>query len=226
MKKAFKLLLKTILGIILFLASYLTLEYVLSSITVHHEPSAAEEVTIHILTNGVHTDIVVPATGIYDWTKLFKYENTQSKDSTLSYLALGWGDKGFYLDTPTWADLKASTAFKAAFGLSTTAIHATYYDQMPESESCKKMKISKEQYQKLITYVLETLDRNADGGLQNIQTKSFYNKTDAFYEANGAYSMLFTCNSWANKGLKTIGQKSCLWAAFDTRIFKKYELEE
>ena len=222
MKKIFKILLKFVLGIILFLASYLLIEFVLSSITVNKDVTAGDDVTIYILTNGVHTDIVVPAKGIYDWTQLFKYENTQSQDSTLSYLALGWGDKGFYLDTPTWAELKASTAFKAAFGLSTTAIHATYYDKMIESESCKKITISKAQYQKFIAYMMETLQRNTDGSLQNIKTKAFYNKTDAFYEANGKYSMLFTCNSWANNALKAMELRSCLWAAFDTRIFKKY----
>ena len=56
-------------------------------------------------------------------------ENTKSKDSTAEYLAFGWGDKGFYLDTPEWSDLKASTAFKAAFALGNSAMHTTFINQ-------------------------------------------------------------------------------------------------
>jgi len=224
MKKIFKLLIKSILFIILLLVSYLLIEYILSSITIQdHQSNPSEEVSIYILTNGIHTDIVVPAKNPYDWTELFKYSNTISKDTTYSYLALGWGDKGFYLETPNWADLKASVAFNAAFGLSTTAIHATYYNQISTSESCKEIKISNDQYQKLTTYILETLEKHPDGSLKHIQTEANYKNSDAFYEAEGVYSLIFTCNSWANNGLKTIGEKSCLWAAFDTRIFKKYQ---
>ena len=31
------------------------------------------------------------------------------------YVAIGWGDRGFYVDTPTWADLKLSTLCNALF---------------------------------------------------------------------------------------------------------------
>ena len=66
---------------------------------------------------------------------------------------MGWGDKGFYLDTPSWADLKFSTAFKAVFGINTAAIHATYYKELKENELCKKIEISKEQYKDLVAYI-------------------------------------------------------------------------
>lgn len=70
---------------------------------------------IYILTNGVHTDIVMPTKSeqIY-WNKKIPYKNTIATDSTYQYIAMGWGDKGFYLETPEWSDLKASVAFKAA----------------------------------------------------------------------------------------------------------------
>ncbi|HOB24230.1 MAG TPA: DUF2459 domain-containing protein, partial [Kaistella sp.] len=53
-----------------------------------------------------------------DWSQQIPFKTTLSKRTDFKYLAIGWGDKGFYLDTPTWADLKFSTAFKAAFWLS------------------------------------------------------------------------------------------------------------
>ncbi len=104
---------------------------------------------IYILTNGVHTDIVMPTKSeqIY-WNKKIHYKNTIAADSTYQYITMGWGDKGFYLETPEWSDLKASVAFKAALGLSTTVIHATYYKTMKTGKDCKSILISKEQYQR------------------------------------------------------------------------------
>jgi len=49
-----------------------------------------------------------------DWTTKVSPDDTKGKKKG-DWLAFGWGDKGFYLNTPTWADLKFSTAVKAAF---------------------------------------------------------------------------------------------------------------
>ncbi len=212
------------LGIVAFVLLYLLSAFTLSRITVSKEFNTKEEVTIYILTNGVHTDLVVPIKSeIYDWSNEVKYVNTTSKDSVYNYLAMGWGDKGFYLETPEWKALKTSVAFKAAFALSTTAIHATYYKTLVESETCKKILVSKEQYQRLVNYIANSFQKDKEGHFINIVTNAMYNKNDAFYEANGSYSLFTTCNTWANSGLKTSGQKCCLWTPFDTGIFLKYK---
>ena len=152
MRKTLKILLKSILIFLGFILLYALSAYALSKITIDRETDSKPEVEIFILTNGVHTDIVMPTKNDQiDWSKEIQFKNTKAADSTYKYIAMGWGDKGFYLETPTWADLKASVAFKAATGLSTTAIHATYYKQMKLGDDCKSMMISKEQYNRLIT---------------------------------------------------------------------------
>jgi uncharacterized protein (TIGR02117 family) len=158
-----------------------------------------------------------------DWTQEVKPANTTAKDTSYQYLAMGWGDKGFYLQTPTWAELKASVAFKAATGLSSTAIHATYYAAMQENERCKKIMISREQYTRLISYISNSFKKDEQGHFMYIATNANYGSHDAFYEANGSYSLFRTCNTWANSALKSCGQKCCLWTAFDTGIFLKYQ---
>jgi hypothetical protein len=45
---------------------------------------------------------------------------------------------------------------------------------------------------------------------------------DSFYEAKGAYTLFYTCNTWANNGLKAINQKAALWTATDRGIFQHY----
>ncbi len=213
----------SILVLVCLIGIYLLLAYVLSRISVDRERRIQNDVTIYILTNGVHTDLVVPVKNEQiDWSREVRFANTLGKDSTFEYVGFGWGDKGFYLETPTWADLKVSTAFKAAFALSTSAIHATFHKDMIEGADCVKISISKEQYSRLIKYIQESFTADAEGHLMHIQTNANYSKEDAFYEAKGSYHLFHTCNTWANNGLKSCGQKASLWTPFDTGIFYHY----
>jgi len=216
--------LRTLLWVVAFVAIYMIAAFVIPKIVVGPEnENEPKDVSIYILSNGIHTDIVVPCKNeMFDWTKHIPFEHTKRKDSMAKYLAIGWGDKGFYLETPTWADLKASTAIKAAFGLSTTALHTTYYTDLTESDHCKTIVISRENYQKLIDHINSSFDKK-NGKPVLVDSDVRYGQTDAFYEAKGSYSLFTTCNTWANNVLKNCGQKACLWTPFDKGIFDIYE---
>jgi len=222
MKRFFKVLKKISLTVIGLLVLYSIAVFVLPLITIDKEENSANDIEVFIITNGVHTDLVVPVISeYYDWVKDIEYAGVA--DSTYSYLAMGWGDKGFYLETPTWAELKTSVAVKAALGLSTTAMHCTFYKTMTVSETCKSMWMSKEQYERLINYIKGSLVMSINNKFLRVDTKVRYGNSDVFYEANGSYGLFKTCNSWANKGLKESGQKCCCWTALDWGIFSKYE---
>lgn len=224
LKKTLKYVLLFVLGFIGFVLLYLLSAYCLSRIATAKEANTSNDVKIYIKTNGVHTDIVVPVvTNTIDWSKEMKFSDTHLPDtSVIKYVGLGWGDKGFYLETPEWSDLKFSTAFKAAFALSTTAIHATFYDTLREDSSCKKIMISYDQYKRLTDYIISSLQHDPAGHVMHIVTNANYGNNDAFYEAKGSYSLFHTCNTWANTALKKCGQCACLWTPFDTGIFLKY----
>lgn len=222
--KTIKKLLKYLAIFILSLVTYLLIVTLLSFVSVNKDVSEnQEEIPIYILTNGVHTDIVLPIKNEHhDWSNQLKFEHTKSKDTMYQYVALGWGDKGFYLETPTWADLKASTAIKAASGLSTSAMHVTFYKHLKENQSCKKLQISIENYKKLIAFINESFQTKS-GEFLKIETDAVYGKHDVFYEAKGSYSLFYTCNSWANQALKAANQKAALWTISDSGIFRHYE---
>jgi uncharacterized protein (TIGR02117 family) len=224
LKKSLTIFKKISLGIVLFFVFYSLAAFSLSRITINSDAgSQTQDVAIYIRTNGVHTDIVVPVkNSVKDWSQEIKYENTQSKDSTASYLAFGWGDKGFYLDTPEWSDLKASTAFNAAFGLGNSAMHTTFYKSIKENKDCVKMTVSKENYQKLINYIENSFQFDSAHSAMFIAATT-YGKNDSFYEANGKYSLFHTCNSWANGALKASNQKAAFWTVTDTGIFCHYQ---
>jgi uncharacterized protein (TIGR02117 family) len=222
--RALKLAGFAILAVVALVLIYLLAAYILSRISTGKEPVTSNDVSIYILTNGVHTDLVLPIkSDVIDWSQEIKFEHTINKDTTMKLVALGWGDKGFYLETPTWANLKFSTAFNAAFALGSSALHATFYKTLKEGKDCKKINLSKEQYVRLVNYIQESFDKDAAGHYQNIPTKAVYGTNDAFYEAKGSYNLFQTCNTWANNGLKSCGQKAALWTPFDTGIFYHYD---
>lgn len=225
MKKLILLILKTIWAIIALVAVYLIFALAIPYISVPAEKvSKPKVVEAYILTNGVHTDIVVPIQSKqYDWSKEILFENTTSKSTDFNYLSIGWGDKGFYLDTPEWADLKVSTAFNAAFWLGESAMHCTFYKEMKEGEDCKKLMLTEKQYATLIEFINKKFDRDENGSLKLIKTDAVYNDHDAFYDANGSYSFLYTCNTWTNDALKAAGQKAALWTPSDFGIFQHYQ---
>ncbi|RED26496.1 uncharacterized protein (TIGR02117 family) [Flavobacterium cutihirudinis] len=224
LKKSFKFLGWTLFGIFTFLALYISSVLIISKITVNSDVAKVEEqnaIPIYILSNGVHTDIVVPVKNeIKDWRNEIQFSQTQSKDSLMNFIAFGWGDKGFYLDTPEWSDLKASTAFKAAFGVSSSAMHTTFFKQLREGDDCKRILVSKENYQNLVDYISNSFSDPVHP--QWIEGHS-YGKKDAFYEAKGSYSLFNTCNTWANSALKAANQKASLWTVYDKGIFCHYK---
>ncbi|HTE00230.1 MAG TPA: TIGR02117 family protein [Mucilaginibacter sp.] len=222
-KKILRAIAWVILSLVTFISSWLLAALLLPLFTVNAKPTIGNDVAIYIETNGDHTDIVVPVKNqMKDWHTEISYQNTISRDTTCNYVAIGWGDKGFYLNTPTWSQLKFSVAFKAAFGLSTSAIHATFCHNLSESADCKKIMISNAQYDKLVTYIDSTFKRDIQGNVVNIKTNANYDKEDAFYDAKGKYNLFYTCNTWANGALKACGQKACLWTVSDMGIFYHY----
>lgn len=225
MKKFFILLLKTIGTIIGFIVLYILLGVVLPFVQIaEKEVSEPKNMPIYIYTNGMHTDLVVPIkTEIIDWSQKILFENTLSKITDYQYVGIGWGDKGFYLETPTWADLKISTALKAAFWLSESAMHCTFYDKIIENEDCKKIMLTEQQYQDLVNFIQNQFDQDEKGNFIFIKTDAVYGENDAFYDAKGKYNLTRTCNTWVNDGLKVAGQKAALWTPTDTGIFRHYK---
>jgi len=223
MKKLLKYTGYALLTFITFILLYLGCAWAFSHISVQAERNMQKDITIYLKSNGVHTDVVLPVKTTYkDWSEIILYKNARCADTSLKYIAFGWGDKGFYLKTPTWADLKASTVFKAAFGLSSAAMHTTFYSTPKEGKRCIRLEISKEQYQRLISYIERSLQTDASGNAITIGPNARYNDHDAFYEAKGSYNLFHTCNTWTNDALKASGQKACWWTPYDKGILNLY----
>ncbi|RSK33896.1 TIGR02117 family protein [Hymenobacter metallilatus] len=212
-------------GVLGAVALYLAASAALSAVPVAASgpvPNPQEEIEAYILSNGVHTDLVVPVRSVQmDWTQLVPYTDTPAADTTMQFIGFGWGDKGFYLDTPTWAELKPSTALKAMFWLSTTAMHTTFHHRPTVGADCVRLRLSPAEYARLIVFIKTSFDYDAQGRPRHIAGHG-YGQHDAFYEAKRTYNLFYTCNTWANNGLKAAGQKAALWTPFDFGILWQY----
>ena len=223
-KRILKIIKYPIFGIILFILIYSLTAIIFSIIPTKEKVDSQNDVETYILTNGVHTDIVLPIRiDSIDWSEKVKYSNTKGNDSTMKYISFGWGDRGFYLDTPTWADLKYSTAFNAAFGLGKSAMHVTYYKTISLSSNSRRINISKRQFYLVKKYIDDSFVKSENGEFIKIKTDLVYGQNDAFYEAKGKYSLFKTCNTWTNTALKICEQRACFWTPFDKGIFYQYK---
>lgn len=166
---------------------------------------AADGVTIHVASTAVHADLILPlVTDVIDWREEFPPDAFPSDAMWATHIAIGWGDRGFYLETPTWADLKASTAAKALLRPSASCLHVALTTNHRLSDAVRDVTISREQYQRLVRFILANFRTSDDGAKLLIPDATYYG-TDVFFEARGAYHFLNTCNSWIGRALQSAG---------------------
>lgn len=208
---------RLLLGMLLLTGMYLLCVFIFSNIPYNIQfNSTPNGIPVFLSSNGVHTDFVVPVkTTLMNWNDFIP-----DIPPHCQYISIGWGDKGFYLNTPTWGDLTFSTAFEAAFGLSTTAIHIDFIHQIPsENDLCQGVTVSNWEYQQLCSYIKNSFQQNSEGKLQPIPFNTLY-YNGSFYDANGTYSLFTSCNSWINKGCKESGIRTCLWTPLDKPLLR------
>lgn len=211
MRKGLKYLLRTVLfflgGVILYLLAAL----LLSLWRTDPEPVACEtREPLYLTTNGLHLNFVIP-------TDLMAAETlaTLAIPASAAYVSFGWGDRGFYLQTPRWQDLRLGVAAKALFWKSETAMHVDYYKQ--KYRSWKELQLCPGQYRQLREYVMASFQRKKDNSLAPIDFPG-YNATDRFYKAEGSYTAFYTCNNWVNEGLKRAEVPTAVWSPFDRGV--------
>jgi uncharacterized protein (TIGR02117 family) len=221
-----EILLKIAAFLILFAVFYSLLTLFGTLIPRHRRFLQATEsgIDIFLVSNGVHTDFVLPIKNeLQDWWQIIDKKDYELGEKA-KFMGFGWGDKGFYLDTPTWAELKFSTACKALFIPSPTLMHITAHENLPIKEKFfEKISINAQQYQYLCNYIVQSFYWDKAQQLSFVPSVGYTNN-DNFYKAIGVYHLFNTCNFWVNKGLIKIGVRTPLWSPLDRGIF--YQLKK
>lgn len=162
------------------------------------------DVPIFVRSNGVHTDLCLPVkyNELY-WGDFIPLEDF-ANGSNCQYLAIGWGDKGFYIDTPEWDDLTLGTALTAVFLPSETAMHVSALSYKPQiNKKCALVNLNETNYALMVDYVRRSFTKKENKPV--LIQGAGYSKYDQFYEANGNYHLFKTCNTWTNEALDISG---------------------
>ena len=113
----------TLLAVLAYIAILL-----IGLIPVNNDFVPAENgVTIYVISNAVHADIIVPCENeVFNWNEPFGTTDFVGDVTGESHVAIGWGDRGFFLETQTWDDFKLSTAVNALLVPSECCLHVSY----------------------------------------------------------------------------------------------------
>ncbi len=166
--------------------------------------TCSQDKQIYITTLGIHLDIVVPI----DQVPAFLLHDAYINDST-THLAFGWGERNFYLETPTWGDLTLGNAARALLINSEPVMHITRYRKV--KNDWKPLKLCEEAEQALFRYIEDSFRKTTEQAWTEISSEG-YSRHDFFFEATGRYNAINTCNTWLNNGMKSAGVKTSRWS--------------
>ena len=180
---------------------------------------AERGVTVYVRTNGVHTWIMMPkVTDAIDWRRFAPGEHlADPRYGAGDHIAVGYGNREFYLNTPTWADLSLPTAFYAFFGNGPTLLHVEHDHRPSPNRWQHPIVLRPEEYRRLAGYIAARFQRGADGRTIPVLGRG-YGPADMFYEANGGYSFVMTCNEWTGRALRHAGVMTGLWTPLEQSI--------
>lgn len=175
---------------------------------------AEEGVTIFVRTNGVHTWLMVPAVSEEaNWLAIADPRHIRDPRYAGDYVAFGYGNRDFYLNTPTWADLSVTTALAAAFGRGPALVHVDHVWNSGPDEYQQPVTLRRAEYARLAEHIRESFLLDGEGKPIPLLGRG-YGPSDVFYEGRGNYNMARTCNEWTGEGLRAAGIRMGAWTPF------------
>jgi len=213
MRRALKYVVRGLAALLAVPAGYFLLALIFGMIPANpswREPERG--VTIYVRTNGVHTWLLVPkVTAQMDWRPLLPGAHLKDKDwGAGDHVAFGYGNRTFYLETPTWGDLTMKNAFLAAFGQGRSLMHADHGHRPEANANQRALVLRGAEYRRLAAFILASFQRDAKGRAIPLIGRG-YGGSDMFYEAAGPYSAVYTCNSWTGEALRHAGVRTGRW---------------
>lgn len=159
--------------------------------------SASDEIEIYVVSHGWHTGVAIPGNQLGNelgfLTDVFG-ENP--------YYEIGWGDHGFYQAQ----EITAGIVVKALLLPSESVTHVVSLPIAPDryfsQSEVLKIKISRRGFYHLKQSIRQSFKQYNDDVLQ--LGNGLYGDS-LFFQAEGSFHLLNTCNSWTSHILKAAG---------------------
>ncbi len=153
---------------------------------------------LYVVTHGWHTGLIVPATFLNE-----VIPDLKERFGNTAYYEIGWGDKGFYQAQ----EITTGLSLQAMFWSEGAIMHVVavpgspcaYFRRSEVIGTC----LTDEQMVALSTYLLNSFAHDRHGRLVILKPGIYGNSQ--FYDGEGRYYLLNTCNKWTAKGLQSSG---------------------
>jgi uncharacterized protein (TIGR02117 family) len=210
MRFAFRLM-KWMGGMLVALFVALTMGvFVPRPLTAPAEAAVQGETQILLLANPIHTDIALPVDDEVRAAFADLIPSGLPLDMPgVDYLIIGWGGRSFYIETPTWGDIRPLPVLKA-LTVDRSVLHVSVAGQIDQDHpSVRVLTISKDGRSRMIEAIRASFVR--DAGVPVPIPGAAYGLDDAFFEAHGAFNAFVGCNTWTASMLRVAGLRTGWW---------------
>lgn len=175
-----------------------------------HGAASSAPHQILLLSNPIHTDIALPLD-----------DEVQAAFADLipsglpigmpgaDYLVIGWGGRSFYIETPTWGDLKPLPVLRA-LTLDRSVLHVEVTGAIDRDHpAVRVLTLSEEGRRRMIAAIRDSFQR--EDGVPLVVEGAAYGADDVFFEARGRFNAFVGCNTWTAAMLREAGLTTGWW---------------
>lgn len=165
---------------------------------------------ILVVSNPIHTDIAIPMDPIsLEAVAFLAGTGPPLEHPEARWLLIGWGARSFYLETPTFADIKPGPTFRA-LTIDSSVMHVDVLGDISQSDpAVMAVDLSDDAYRQLLSSISSSFTR-VEGRVVPVDGFAL-GTSDKFYEAEGLFNALLGCNTWTAHVLRSAGLRTGLW---------------
>lgn len=161
-----------------------------------------------------HTRIIVPVTTAgHDWRGVLP-TGVVPANPGVTHLAFSWGERAFFLATPSWADFDLWLGLRALFASEASLVHI----EPLAGTAGRRIRLTSAEHRRLVRFLRSEI--GSDPPLPG------YGTDDAFLPGTGRYSWWRTCNQWTADGLAAAGVRVGYWTPFAQGLMWRFAEKE
>ncbi|WP_290894345.1 TIGR02117 family protein [Hoeflea sp.] len=174
-------------------------------------PSSPATRTVLLLSTEIHTDLALPADpDVVARFSLMAADGLDPAQPGVAYIIAGWGGRSFYIETPSWSDLKPGPVFNALTYDKSVMHMALGGDIDRMHPTVTVLELDEASFDRLLQRVVMSFSLDS-GGDPIVVPGAQYGEYDLFYEAEGLFNALAGCNVWTAAALRQADLQTGLW---------------
>lgn len=154
--------------------------------------------TVYIVSHGWHVGLVVPGSAVKQVLPAI-----EARFGDVAFYELGWGDKGFYQSQEATTRLTLQAMFWSEGAVmhvvAVPASPITYFAGEEVIDTC----VSDHELSSLQTFLANSFARDRTDHIVPLKPGTYGDSQ--FYDGEGRYYLLNTCNKWTAKALRSAG---------------------